>query len=124
MKRVSYRMLFGLLFVGLFSLSLPGFAAQEEAKQGMRSEVAAFLSKFVTAANQGDTTTLMTMISSKPAVSSAADGHLTRGASEIAKNLGRLVGKQGKYQLQLGTMDISNVNGLALVTGSYHMDVK
>src|SRR5262249_49189846 len=36
-----------------------------------------------------------------------------------SRRMSQLLGLQGKYKIQLGTMNIDNVNGLALVTGPY-----
>lgn len=123
MKRTSNRMLLGLLLMGLTCLCRPGYA-QDPAKPQMKSDIAGFLTRFVEAVNRGNTTTLMTMISTKLGASAIANGHILRGSQAISQSLDKLVGNQGKHYLALGTMDISNVNGLGLVTGPYVLKLK
>jgi ketosteroid isomerase-like protein len=112
--------LLGLAFYGLSHPTL----AQDPAKQSMRTDVLEALSKFTQAANQADIPALSTMMSAKPGVVYIADGTITRGPDAIGSALNNLVGKQGKYNISLGSLDVANVNGLALATGPYVLKLK
>ena len=116
MKRASYAMMCGLVLLGLSSICQP-VRAQEPAKPQMQADVAAVLSKFVSTINAGDTTTTSTLISTKPNVTAIVNDRIYQGAVDIANALSKLGAQQGSYQFIMGTMDISNVNGLALATG-------
>lgn len=117
MRRILCSML-ALVLLGVCSPSRPGYA-QDPAKDSLRNEVTAFLSKFVDAANRADTTTMMAMFSAKPEVSLIADGSIYQGKDDIQSHIELLLGQREKYLIQLGTMSIANVNGLALATGPY-----
>ncbi len=112
-----------LITLGTYGLLRPGYA-QDPAKDNLRIDIAAFLSKFMDAANRADTTTLMAMISSKPDVCLIADGQIYQGTGDIQAHLEQLMGQRGKYLIQLGTMNIVNDNGLALATGPYTMKLR
>lgn len=107
-----------LVALGLSTLSRPGYA-QDPANDSLRNDVTAFLSKFVDAANRGDTKTLMTMVSTKPQATWIGDGEVYQGPADIQAHIERVLGPRGPYLIQLGIMSIANVNGMALATGSY-----
>jgi ketosteroid isomerase-like protein len=126
MKRVMYSLTaLGLVLVGLgfYTSQLPGYA-QEPAKPEVRTEVADTLSKFVEAANKGDGPTLAALLSNKPEMTYVVDGVILHGPEEIKKQFNDLVGLQGKYQFQLGAMDISSIHEVTVACGPYTLKVK
>jgi hypothetical protein len=62
---------------------------------------------------------MMAMFSDKPEVSLIADGNIYQGKDDIHSHVDLLLGQRDKYRIQLDTMSIANVNGLALATGPY-----
>ncbi len=119
MKRTILALLvMSFVALGIYGLNRPSHA-QDPAKENMTGEIASVLAKFVYCANKNDTTSLLAMVSRKPDVSYIADGEVFRGYAEIKDHVEQLFELRGKYQFQLGSMDIANVNGLALATGPY-----
>ncbi|HZT42412.1 MAG TPA: nuclear transport factor 2 family protein [Chthonomonadaceae bacterium] len=117
MRRMLYVTL-AVIMLGSYSLSRPGYA-QDPAKDNLRNEATAFLSKFMDAANRADTKTMINMFSAKPEVSLIADGYIYQGRDAIQSHTERLFGQRDRYMVQLETMSIANVNGLVLATGPY-----
>lgn len=119
MKQMNY----SVLAIGFALLAVNGLGrralAQDTAKDDMRYQVTAAISKFVDAANRADTATLMKMISTKPEVSVIADGEVFQGTDDIRSHAERLLGQREKYLLQLGAMSIADVHGVALAIGPY-----
>ncbi len=107
-----------LVTLGTYGLRRYG-SAQEIPRDDMRYEVTASIGKLVDAANRADVATVMSMISEKPEVTVIADGEVYQGTNDIRSHAERLLGQRGKYVFQLGPLNIANVHGLAVATGSY-----
>jgi hypothetical protein len=117
------------LLVALAALvALVAFAplarTQEPSNTDVRREIADLLSKFVDSANKGDVTTMSELVSSKSGFVAIGNGEIVKGHDELMKNAGVLVGKQGKYTLALGQLDINTIkNGVIVATGPYTVQV-
>lgn len=119
MKHLQY----SVLAIGLALLTANGLGGralgQDTAKDDMRYQVTAAISKFTDAANRADTATVMKMFSTKPEVCVIGDGEVFQGTDDIRSHAERLLGQRDKYLLQLGTMSIKDVHGVALAIGPY-----
>lgn len=97
----------------LIALALIGAAtvvplgAQEPAKApSLRTEVQGFVRSFVKAANEADTATLVELYARVPEVASIGDGEITRGWEAIRADADSLLGSQGSYRIDLGSIDV------------------
>jgi ketosteroid isomerase-like protein len=123
MKRIVYASVMVLVALSLAALSLVALrqpaGAQDPAKQDMATDVKQAISKFVAAVNSGDMVLASTFISTQSQVSAIANGQILLGPQAISTRLNNIMGLQGKYKFAVSSLNVANVNGLALVTGTY-----
>ena len=92
--------------VMLCLLSTPaGLPAQTSTAR--RAEVVAFVRAYTEANNRADVTAMLDMTSHSPDVSSVAGGEITRGWEAIRKDTDDLVGKEGLFRIDVGSMDVT-----------------
>lgn len=90
-------------FIGIWSV--PELAGQ--ASPATRADVQAFVKKYAEAANAGDVSALMEMVSRRAGVTSVNDGEITRGWEAIRTDNDEIVGREGTYRLSVGSIDVT-----------------
>jgi uncharacterized protein (TIGR02246 family) len=100
------------------TLGLVGCASQPS-PDVVRQEVQDFVRKYADAANKGDVTALMEMVSREQGVTSTSDGVISRGWEAIRAGNDAMVGKDGSYKFSIGSVDVRPLgasNALAVAT--------
>jgi len=111
---------FLILLAGLACLA-PGKASAQH-PDAVTTEIQKFVRAYVDANNRADVNAMMEMFGRKAGVVSVGDGELTRGWKAIRAEANKLVGSQGRYQILLGTVDVSSLGtGYALAIAPYTM---
>ncbi|GBD32622.1 hypothetical protein HRbin33_01594 [bacterium HR33] len=95
-----------LLLLGLLSLALP---ARLAAQSGLREEISAEVARYVEAVNSGDARRVADLYARRPGVSSAGDGEITRGWSEILSLLRDFMGALGSVTMTAESLAVSPV---------------
>ena len=128
MKRIGYASVVAFAALSLVALSLVSLrqpaGAQDPAKDPMATDVKQAINKFVAAINSGDLAGAGAMISTKSQVSTIANGQIVLGPSAVTARLNKLLGVQAKYQFGVSNLNVANVKGLALVTGTYSVHLQ
>lgn len=89
------------------ALSTPVLAQSQAAS--VRTAIQDAVRAYVKAHNDADATAMMEAVSRDAAVSSIADGQITRGWEAIRQGADEVTGTQGRFQFAVGTMDVTPV---------------
>jgi ketosteroid isomerase-like protein len=93
-----------LAFFGLLSTAA---ALPAQSSTARRAEVLAFVRAYTDANNRADVTAMLDMTSHSPGVSSVGNGEIIRGWEAIRKDTDDLVGKEGLFHIDVGSMDVT-----------------
>src|SRR5206468_11844164 len=101
------RLLFALLTIAALSIAAPAQQPQgsSAAMSGARAEVQKFVRDYIDANNRADATSLSEAMSRRPEVTSVNEGTIVRGWEAIRTSTDEIVGKQGSFNISIGTMD-------------------
>lgn len=82
-------------------------ALPAQSSTSRRSEVLAFVRSYIDPNNRADVTAMLDLTSHSPGVSSVGNGEITRGWEAIRKDTDDLVGKEGLFRIDVGSMDVT-----------------
>lgn len=94
-----------LAAVAFLTLATPGVAQTQAATA--RTTIQDMVRAYVKAHNDADATAMMDAMSRDAAVSSIADGQITRGWEAIRQGADEVTGNAGRFQFAVGTMDVT-----------------
>lgn len=80
--------------------------ASQQKTPDVRADVQNFIRSFITATNNADAATLVEMYARIPEVASLSEGGITRGWDAIRSEADSLLGLQGRYHIDLGSVDV------------------
>src|SRR6266436_264325 len=94
----------GTILIGsvLFATILP---AQLTPASQQRSDIQQAVRAYIDAHNRSDAATIADMYSRQPGVTSVGDGQIMRGWYRIREAFHQLVGTQGKFKIDIGSID-------------------
>ncbi len=92
------------LFIVAASTVATPLASQQ--RTDIRAEVQGFVRQYVDATNKADAAALVEMYARIPEVASISDGDISRGWEAIRSEADSLLGLQGGYRLDVGSIDV------------------
>src|SRR5258706_2774358 len=89
-----------------------------------RAEIQQAVRAYIDAHNRSDAATIADMYSRQPGVTSVGDGQIMRGWDRIREAFDQLVGTQGRFKIDIGSIDVVPLGpGYALALTSYSLSI-
>ena len=107
-----------------FTLAAMPYVAPLQSQVGptatLRTEIQQAVRAYIEGHNKFDAATIADMYSRQPGVTSVGDGEITRGWDRIRDAFDKLVGSEGRFRVDIGSIDVTPLGpGYALALTSY-----